>query len=464
MSDKEKENPNEIHLKQKAAKVSIVEGSACSVMDGFGSRYITPYAIALGMSNAFIGLLSSLPGVIGNLAQLPGSTIINKTSRKKVVFTAVALQAIMWLPLLTIGILFVFFKTSILLNSILLLIVYTLLAMFGAFAGPAWTSWMRDLITEHTDAYFGKRSMICGVVGLVSTFLAGVFLDFFTKFHFILGFGVIFSIALIGRGVSAFMITKQYEPTMEKEESTYFSFVQFAKKMASNNFGKFVIFSAIVSFATAIASPFFSVYMLKNLNFSYVSYMAVITLSSLVALVAMPLWGKLTEKYGNIQLLRICGAFIFVTPFLWLAVHYVVGESSIYVLPYVIAAETLSGFIWAGFNLATSTFVFHAVTKQRIALCSAYSAIITSCGAFLGAALGGYLSSFSFLILGMQPILFVFLLSGILRLVSISFFLPKIKEVREVKNLNLNFKKIFPFIWSKQILQDAGIKRVGFSP
>lgn len=175
MSDKEKENPNEIHLKQKAAKVSIVEGSACSVMDGFGSRYITPYAIALGMSNAFIGLLSSLPGVIGNLAQLPGSTIINKTSRKKVVFTAVALQAIMWLPLLTIGILFVFFKTSILLNSILLLIVYTLLAMFGAFAGPAWTSWMRDLITEHTDAYFGKRSMICGVVGLVSTFLAGVF-------------------------------------------------------------------------------------------------------------------------------------------------------------------------------------------------------------------------------------------------------------------------------------------------
>ena len=45
-------------LIERAKKISVKEGSAHSVMEGFGSRYITPFALAIGANNAQIGLLN----------------------------------------------------------------------------------------------------------------------------------------------------------------------------------------------------------------------------------------------------------------------------------------------------------------------------------------------------------------------------------------------------------------------
>jgi hypothetical protein len=57
-------------LKEKTRDISIKEGAAAGVMDGAGLKYITPYALAIGTSNAQIGFLTSIPSLIGNLSQL----------------------------------------------------------------------------------------------------------------------------------------------------------------------------------------------------------------------------------------------------------------------------------------------------------------------------------------------------------------------------------------------------------
>ena len=74
--------------KNQARKISIKEGSAWSLMEGFGSRYITPYALYLGASNSQIGFLSSFPGLLGNIFQIPALKLFrNKNNtRKKIVF------------------------------------------------------------------------------------------------------------------------------------------------------------------------------------------------------------------------------------------------------------------------------------------------------------------------------------------------------------------------------------------
>ncbi|MDI6887427.1 MAG: hypothetical protein QMC98_02145 [Candidatus Thermoplasmatota archaeon] len=51
-------------LKKCARNLSIKEGSVCSLQEGFGQRYITPYALALGASNTHIGMLNALPSMI----------------------------------------------------------------------------------------------------------------------------------------------------------------------------------------------------------------------------------------------------------------------------------------------------------------------------------------------------------------------------------------------------------------
>ena len=100
--DIEKEN------REKAKEISIKEGSFFSLMDGFGLRYITPYALALGASNFVIALLSSLPQLLGNITQLAIPRLMKKISRRKIVATAVITQAFMWFPIILVGFLYFF--------------------------------------------------------------------------------------------------------------------------------------------------------------------------------------------------------------------------------------------------------------------------------------------------------------------------------------------------------------------
>jgi MFS family permease len=70
----------------------------------------------------------------------------------------------------------------------LIIIVYTLLILFGAFGGPAWISWMKDLVTADSGKYFGKRSRIATLIALICMFIGGFILDYFKQTHIFIGF------------------------------------------------------------------------------------------------------------------------------------------------------------------------------------------------------------------------------------------------------------------------------------
>jgi MFS family permease len=93
----------------------------------------------------------------------------------------------------------------------------------------------------------------------------------------------------------------------------------------------------------------------------------------------------------------------------------------------------VSGVTWAGFNLAAGNFTYDAVTRQRMGICVAYMTILSGIGVFLGAIIGGIIASLP--IKFMNIFLFVFLVSGIARLIVILFMMHKIEEVRPVKPL-----------------------------
>ena len=417
--------------------------------EGFGMRYITPYALALGATNVFIGFLSSVPSLIGNFSQLFTHKAMLKYSRKKIAFFGALFQAIMWLFVIGVGFLFFVLHTNSFISPLLLVVVYSLLIVFGAFYSPAWNSWMKDLVSERSGKYFGFRSRICGIVILISILIAGFLLDFLKGFNLFLAFAVIFSIAFIARSVSAFLFLKKYEPEFKPQQGYYFNLWQFVRKMGGNNFGRFVIYISLFNLTVAIASPFFAVYMLKDLGFSYTSYMLVTLSPSFASLLFIPFWGKFSDKYGHIKMLRICGFLIPVIPILWFFFNKVY---------YLIAIEFFSGIIWAGFGFTASNFVYDAVTKQRMVICVAYLNFINAIGVFIGATLGGILSSvvqISFL----RPLLLIFLISGVLRLIVSLLLLPKLKEVKTVEPFKISKIKL---IKPRDIWDFLNIRRIEF--
>lgn len=418
-------------LIEKTKNISVREAGAYSVMDGFGFRYVTPYALSVGASNTQIGLLSSLPGLLGTLSQLLTFHFMKRFSRKKIIFWGVFLQALMWLLLIAAGIPFFIYGVKNSLSPNLVILVYTVLVLFGSFAGPAWTSMMRDLVPVNRGQYFGRRNQVAGAVALGCMFLAGFLLDYFKQTHVYLGFIIMFLVAGLGRFISAILFTKHYDPKFEVDDKKYFSLIDFIKKMRANNYGRFVLYYSMVSFSCAIASPFFVVYMLKDLGFTYSQYMITVVFNSLTTLLFMPLWGKFADKYGNVEVMRITGFLIPLLPFLWLATPLVHNVTYLVIL--IIALEIYSGLIWSGFNLSAGNFVYDAVTKERLSICSSYWNIINGFFALIGALIGGYLSSHNVSLLGFSPILTLFLISAVMRFVVYYVYSKGISEVRTVQ-------------------------------
>lgn len=429
---------SEKELIEKTKSLSISEGAVYSVSEGFGMRYITPFALKLGATNAHIGLLTSLPSLLGNFSQLFTPKLMEKVSRKKIVVKSALLQAIMWLFVIVVGALYFIFNLNSTITPTMLVVIYTILILFGSFLAPAWNSWMKDIVTENSGKYFGNRNRIVGFVALISMLTASFILDYFKQTKIFIGFVILFSIAFIARLISAILLSKKYEPKLTYDKGYYFSFWQFIRYIPKSNFGKFTMLVTLMQLVTAIASPFFAVYMLKNLGFSYLQWIIVTIASSLASLLIMPLWGKFADHYGNIKLTKITSFLVAFVPLLWVVSIFISKE---FLLSYLVLIEAFSGIVWAGFNLSSSNFIYDAVTRQRMALCVAYFNLLSGIGIFIGATLGGFLSSLPFTILGFSSILMMFFISGIARIIVALIMTPKIKEVREVKKFGIKEAK-----------------------
>jgi len=421
---------------ERSRKYSLKDSASANINVGLGENYISAYAVALNASPTEIGLLTSIPNLIAPLAQLATSRAMEKKSRKKVYSKAILFQSLIWLPIIFISFLFL---QNLGQAPLLLIIFYTVYALFGNFAAPAWVSWMGDLIDpKEAGKFLGLRNKIGGITALVSMITAGIILDLFKSqadltskvYISFIGFGIIFFLAMLFRLLSRHFVLKQHEPPFKFERDSYFSFFQFIKKIPKSNFGKFSLYVALIVLATNIVSPFFTLYMLKDLNYSYVQFMIISVASAVATFVFISKWGKFADKHGNVQMLKITSWLIPIICFLWPVGAYFVPEP--FKFPFIILINFFSGYAWAGFNMAAGNFVFEAATPQRRGLCSAYSSVMNGIAVFLGATIGSIIISrvnISF----MNIILFVSLISGVVRY-SIFFVMHRsIKEIREVK-------------------------------
>lgn len=411
--------------RKKSLTYSIKEGSGAALMSGAGDSFITPYALSLNANNAQIGFLSSFVGLIGASFQIIGSKIMYHFSRKKMIITFVIVQALMWIPITILGILHYFEKLNSFIAINLLILFYCLYAISGAVISPAWFSLMGDLVEENKRGkYFSKRNKITGTVGMIVTFTASFFLDKMESLGLlIVGFTVLFSIASIGRFISAYYFTKHYYPKLDMPEKDYFGFFQFIKKASDNNFGKFTFYVGLINLTASFASPFFSVYMLKDLGYSYIWFTMVNLAGSVFTIMSLPVWGKIGDKYGNRQLLVIGSILTPLVPFLWLF-----SPNPLFI---IFTAQLLAGLGWSAFNFGASNFIYDSVTPQKRALCIAYFNMVTGIGIFIGAFLGGLFAQFVS-IPKISVFFLVFMVSGILRGLTALLFLSKIKEVKSI--------------------------------
>jgi len=404
---------------KKSLKYTIYDGAAFAVMDGMTNSFLTPFAVALDASVNLIAALTYVPQLMGAFVLLLAVKIVEiLKDRRKILVTASFMHAFLWIPLLLIP-----FVSP---NKKYLIIVYvSIQTMLLQLMQPIGNSLIGDLAPKfERGRFFGLRNKVVGALSFIATLFAGFVLDYFSPKNIFFGFAILFSLAFITRIISGIFKTMIYDPMSRAEHAEKFSLFDFVKRMDKTNYGRFVTYVVLFKFATYIASPFFAVYMLRNLGFNYWQF-TVLTASELIAsFVAVGRWGYLIDKRGTKFVLYICGMLTPLIPLLWLF------SNNFY---YLIFVEAFSGISWAGFNLSSSNFIFDAVKPENRVRCISYYKCFEGLAIVIGSAFGGFLISYIPKWIFLSSIIFVFLISGILRLIVSLILLPTLKEARLIE-------------------------------
>ncbi|MGE3975192.1 MAG: MFS transporter [Bdellovibrionales bacterium] len=402
---------------QNSLRYSLYDGFFYSLMVGLGETYFGAYAVFLGANNFQLAVLVSLPPFMAGLSQFFTLKLLKKfETRRKMVATMAFVQACFLLPLLG-----AYFIEGIKLEyCIALVVMYT---VSGLVIGPVWNSWIGDLVApQQRGSYFGKRNRMVTVGTFVSMLLGGFLLRQFTSSNLeYYGFACVFILAFLARLGSVFFLSRKAEPAFESMNGDLDQFFVFIKNIFSRNEGRLILYMASVNFAVYMSAAYCTPYLLKNLKFSYSTFVSIISAVALAKMMSSTFWGEICDNLGPKKVVAWTGLLL---PFSILPWAFTKDAGLLFMY------QLFSGFIWSGYELSTFTFLLDAVKPSERARVASYSSIICTSAALVGGMVGAFIV--------MQPLSFghefslVFIGSSFVRLVAYMLFVPRINEVRIV--------------------------------
>ena len=419
---------------EKSLRHSLKDATAYAVMMGAGETYLSAFALFLKASTPQIGLLASLPPLLGSLAQILSAWLGRLAGRRKpIILAGAGLQAFAWLPISLLPFVFPSAAVPFLIGAVVLY-------HCGAhLAAPQWASLMGDLVPmKQRGRFFARRTRVVSLVTFLSLAVGGLILQEATAGgQTLAGFLVLFGVAMFARVISTYHLARMHDPAGHVAALTVPVRESWWRQLQKSNFARFSLFYALMQLSVAIASPFFAVYMLRDLQFSYAQFMANTGMSVLAQFLTLSQWGRISDAFGNRRVLAVTGLMLPLMPLLW-----IVSPN----FRYLLLVQALSGLSWAGFTLGVTNFLYDLIAPEKRATYLAVHNILGSVGVFCGALLGGYLGLVlpeSIRVSGLtlawaSPLLGVFALSATARAVVLLVLLPKIREVRRVRPISFS--------------------------
>lgn len=411
-------------------RYGLLDGASQAVTQGSGEHYLSAFALLLHAGPLQLGILSALPQLIGTTAQLASMKLLRRfPDRKSLVRLGTIGQALSWIPILILPLAFPVW------GPWLLIMGAAMYFSCNHFTAPTWTSFIADHLDQHErGAYFARRALIVATVSFGALCAAGGLLSLWPPRTAWVGFVLVFLAAGTARLFSAFALRPLPDLPHREPRSGHEGFRAFLRR-SSRSFRRFLLFSSLMHLAVLVAGPYFVLYMLRDLHFSYLDYGGWLAAGVLGQLLTLQGWGRFADRFGNKALLSITGFIVPVLP-----MFYLLTTSALFMM----GVNFFSGMIWAGLALGLQNYVFDAVPDEDratgFAVYSTVNAVGWCCGALLGSWLIAALPSrfeWAGLSLGSSlPI--VFFLSGVLRLVISIGLMGRFHEPRAVEQAQLS--------------------------
>jgi MFS family permease len=416
----------------------IADGLSAEAMVVFTSgTFLTAMAIHMGATNFQLGLFAALP-TFTTIFQIASIWLVQKWNNRKLVTSAFNLLA--RLPLIAIGLMPLLFTGKTTIQVLLILLFFQ--HIFGDIAGASWNSWMKDLIPgERLGSFFSKRSRMAQTLNVTLSLATAMGIDYVKKHypaHEITAYTTLFLAGGVLGMFSVFLLLRTPEPRPIPMNDHILKLV--GRSLKDKNFRQLLTFNSLWAFALNLATPFFTVFMLRTIGIS-VAYVIVLgVISQLSSIAFLKLWGNYSDRFSNKTIINIC-APLYIACILAFAFT-ALPASKATSIAMLVAIHMVSGLSTAGINLALSNIGIKLAPKnEAIVYLTAKNMLVAFCST-IAPVIGGLLADFfaghhlrydmnisgsSIRLIDLQGWNYFFIIGGLLALASLKL-LAKVNE------------------------------------
>lgn len=367
-----------------------LDGAATRAMETLtGGAFLVGLALWLGASDFLIGVIAALP-FLSRIMFVPAVWAVERFRHRKLI--CIISLAISRPLLFAVALIPLFLAQELALAIIVVALLFR--SLVATFAALGWSSWARDLIPEEIRGRTLARRLIAVVVaGIILSLAAAAFVDWWEA-RFAPGplpFSVLFIVGGLAGIFGIYFLSQIPEPLMPPPEARVPLLRLLALPLRDQNFKRLISFSSYWAFATNLALPFITVYMLKILELPYIYVLAFAVVSQLAYLAFVQSWGAIADRFGNKAVLYLCTPVFSLSLILWV---FTVKGNPVITLGLIALIHLMNGIATAGLDLGNNNILIKLSSPKYPAAYFAMASMINSLVAGVAPIVGGLLAGF----------------------------------------------------------------------
>jgi MFS family permease len=324
--------------------------------------FLVGYMKELGANDTWIGLLAALPSLCGIL-QIPGGALGQRfESYKNYIAPGGFLWRAFYAPLIVLPMLAISPQLALTLLAVMVACAWVCNYMVG----PVYNEWLAELVPPQSRGYFfSRRNALMASIGAVVGIAGGVILDAFERNGYEMrGYSAVYAMGLACAALSMYYYMRMDDTkrAVVVRKSLRESFVALRTPFQDKGFRTVLIFITVFVVGQALPGNLFVGYAIERVKLPFTILQSLALVQAVGMVAAAPLWGFISDKYGNRPSLLIATVMVTLTPIPWL---FCVAGQDLHNTLILIPLHLLSGVGWGGANLCIFNLVLATSSKEE---------------------------------------------------------------------------------------------------